>query len=298
MAWSESSRRHDAAPPANGTRHDLGGTPLLPPEDARPHVVIVGGFMTMPPNYWPLRRRLLARGAASVAIAPIGFGDWIAAGFVGFGPLLTAAARTITDAHRRAGSTPILVVGHSAGGIVARLALSPTPYRGRSGIDPATVGALVTLGTPHGLGSMRVRIPHAGHHATRFLDRVAPGAHHFGTTAYLTVGSRALVRGRASRRPWERVVELGYGMLLGSVPDDVGEASPGDGIVPVAAVHLEGAEQLTFDDVKHGHIGGPWYGDERVIDRWWPVAVDVWRASAAARGAAPSDPFAETARGS
>lgn len=252
--------------------------------------------MTMPPNYWPLRRRLLARGAASVAIAPIGLGGWVRAGFVGFGPLLGAAARAITTVHHRAGSTPILVVGHSAGGIVARLALSPAPYRGRSGIDPAAVGALVTLGTPHGLGRMRARITHAGHRAVRFLDRVAPGAHHLGTTAYLTVGSRALGHVRASRRPWARVVELGYELLLGSIPDDLDGPSWGDGIVPVAVVHLDGAEQLTFDDVRHGHIGGPWYGDERVIDRWWPVAVDLWRASVAARGGAPGGSFAETAR--
>jgi hypothetical protein len=64
--------------------------------------------------------------------------------------------------------------------------------------------------------------------------------------------------------------------------------------VPVGAVHLAGAEQLTFDDVLHGHIGSPWYGDERVVERWWPVAVRLWREalSARAEGRRPIGPGA------
>ena len=47
--------------------------------------------------------------------------------------------------------------------------------------------------------------------------------------------------------------------------------------------HLEGATQLTYHDVLHGVVGGPWYGDAAVIDRWWPVALDSWRTTLEAR---------------
>ena len=44
--------------------------------DERPTVLIVGGFATAPPNYWPMRRRLLRLGAGQVRIAPIWPPDW------------------------------------------------------------------------------------------------------------------------------------------------------------------------------------------------------------------------------
>ena len=67
----------------------------------------------------------------------------------------------------------------------------------------------------------------------------------------------------------------------------------GDGIVPASAVHLEGAEQMTFDDVRHGMTGGPWYGDEPIIDRWWPAALRLWQEALAARSErAPRRPLA------
>ena len=49
----------------------------------------------------------------------------------------------------------------------------------------------------------------------------------------------------------------------------------------VDLAHLPWAEQLTYDDVRHGTFGSPWYGDARVVERWWPFAVDRWRGSVA-----------------
>jgi len=44
----------------------------------------------------------------------------------------------------------------------------------------------------------------------------------------------------------------------------------------VSSVHLSGAEQITFDDVRHGMIGSPWYGDQEILQRWWPRALRLW----------------------
>lgn len=232
-----------------------------------------------------MRQRLLARGAATVSIAPLHVPDWLAAGLVGFGPMLTKLGRAIRRAEVAAGGDPLLVVAHSGGGIVTRLAMSETSFRGRRSAVAPSMGALVTLGTPHGLARLPVRSAHSGIEAARFLDRHASGDRFVPATAYLTVGSDFVRPDRLVRGGrvwpltwWDRLLRRGFAAIVGPLP-----AEGGDGIVPVTAAHLAGAEQLTFHDVRHGHIGGPWYGDDEIVDRWWPRAVELWRGALAAR---------------
>lgn len=244
--------------------------------EALPSVLIVGGFATAPPNYWPFRRRLLQRGAQRVDIAQLWPPDWILAGVVGFGPVMRRTGKAIARTYELGGRRPIIVVGHSGGGIAARLALSPVPYSGRlAGVGEA-VGTLVTLGTPHLLAQIPNRYRHAGHAASEFLDRETPGAFLDPRTKYLSVGSSfpaAPFTGLVGR-----VADDVFSMIVGTNTKAVG-----DGIVPASAVHLPGAENLTFDDVRHGVIGTPWYGDDQVIDRWWPVALRLWHEALEAR---------------
>ena len=51
----------------------------------------------------------------------------------------------------------------------------------------------------------------------------------------------------------------------------------GDGLVGDALSRLDGATHLSEPDVRHGTLGAPWYGDDVILDRWWPVALDAWR---------------------
>jgi hypothetical protein len=248
----------------------------------RPHVLIIGGFLTEPLNYWRMRRRLLARGAAAATIAPIHVPDWLAAGVVGFGPVLARTGRAIRVAHARAGGQPIIVVAHSGGGILARLAMSDVPHHGRRASVARAVGCLVTLGTPHELARARVPIHHRGIEASRFLSLHQPGAWFSPRTAYLTVASSLVTPSDPSvGHAWDRL----RGRLFRAI---VGPISPSgsDGIVSLDAAHLAGARQLTFSDVLHGHIGGPWYGDDEIIDRWWPVALELWQEALVVRGQA------------
>ena len=253
----------------------------MPAADLRPSVLIVGGYATAPPNYWPMRRRLLRRNVARVDIAPIWLPDWLLAGILGFGPLLRRTGRAIARTYIAGGRRPIIVIGHSGGGIAARLAMSNVPFNGRLAGVAEAVGCLVTLGTPHRLAQLPNRYHHAGHQATAFLDRESPGAYFAPRTAYLSVGSS---------HPMAT-----FPGLIGRLSNDVFSIAVGkdtqalgDGIVPASAVHLDGAEQLTFDDVLHGHIGAPWYGDDEIIDRWWPVAERLWRGALEARAQAAS----------
>ena len=257
---------------------------VLPGEHTRPNVLIIGGFATVPPNYWPMARRLRAR-ADRVSIASIWTPDWAVAAVLGFGPLMRRARRAIVRAYNEGGGRPLLVIAHSGGGLAARLAMSPVPFNGRVGGVAEAVGCLVTLGTPHGLARLSNRYRHAGHEAAAFLDREAPGAFFAPRTRYLTIGSG--FQGDAFPGRVGRLANQFFSIAVG---EETGTA--GDGIVPAAAVHLDGAEQMTLDGVRHGMIGSPWDGDEPVLEQWWPTAIRLWREALATRSRSPSQPAA------
>jgi hypothetical protein len=240
--------------------------------------VIVGGYLTEPLFYRPMRARLLERGAARVSVVPLHVPDWLVAAFVGFGPALRRVVRAVRAA-RRASDAPLIVVGHSAGGILARLALSEEPFRGRQGGVAVDVGCLVTLGTPHVVRPHARWAGHAGERATRFLARSSPGAWFAPATRYLTVGSAAVAPRAPDPAPFPKH------LLNRILTDFVGPSVhvSGDGIVTDDLTHLEGARHLTLDDALHGTLGGPWYGDGRVVDRWWPIALEEWRLALEAR---------------
>ena len=255
-----------------------------------PHVVVIGGYLTEPLNYRPFRARLLERGAERVTQAPIHLPDWAVVSFAGMGPLLLRGARAIRQARRRSPG-PLLVIGHSLGGLVARLAMAPEPLDGRVAGVAQDVGCLVTLGTPH---RFHPTVPwrHPGVAAAEHLERVSPGAWFAPRTGYLTVGS-TLTR-PATRAPIRSVVQLSNRVLLGFVGDVPG--GRGDGLVGDQLSRLSGARHLSYPDVRHGTLGAPWYGDEHVLERWWPVALETWRAALDARaGAGESAPASRRA---
>jgi hypothetical protein len=236
-----------------------------------PHVVIVGGFLTEPLGYGRMRRRLLERGAAQVTVTPLHLPDWLAVAFTGMRPTTLRTIRTIREARRTSGA-PLVVVGHSAGGILSRLAMSPHVLDGRLPSVAEDVGCLVTLGTPHVLRpSMRWRHPGVG--ATELLAREAPGCWHAPTTGYLTVGSTLV---SWDERAPTNLLKQGVGGIMRRFVGPVA-GGRGDGIVEDACCHLGGAQHLSLPDVLHGTVGGPWYGDAEVIDRWWPSALEAWR---------------------
>jgi hypothetical protein len=252
----------------------------------RPHVLIVGGVLTEPLAYRHLADRLREHGAASVTVAPVHVIDWLAAAVGGLGPLLVRAGLAIRRTAARTGGAPLLVVGHSGGGILARLAMAPEPFEGRHAGVAGDVGALVTLGTPHDLARATVGLRHPGVAAARWLARTTPGAWFAPATGYLTVASRATAGGpTAPARPLARFSSLPFRLLVGPIGP-----RGGDGIVDADLAHLEGARQLTFPDVLHGVVGAPWYGDADVVERWWPVALDAWRCALDARARVAAGP--------
>lgn len=255
-------------------------------ETVAPTVLVIGGFLTAPSLYHGLRGRLLDRGAAAVEIASIWTPDWLLATWRGLGPIVTRASRALLAAAAGAATSPrsrgapLLVVGHSAGGIVARLLTSPEPFAGRPCRGASRIGAIVTLGTPHVVdhdGPVgRAVLPEA----VAFLDRVAPGAAFAPRVGYVAVGARGFV-GRRDDGLRARLAWAAYRAVL---PDPGLDVVDGDGIVPLAATRLPGAREVVLDGIAHSPFGSrPWYGSAEAVDVWWPVALEAWRAALRAR---------------
>ncbi len=225
-----------------------------------------------------MRARLLEQGAGRVTIARLHLLDWLAMGVVGMGPVMLRGARAIREA-RRVSPAPLVVVGHSAGGLITRLAMSPEPLDGRFAGIADDVGCLVTLGTPTTFDPLIAGWRHAGVRAVESLERVTPGAWFAPRTAYVAVGSRRVPPSPLT--PSRSLAALGHTITRVAVGQTPG--AWGDGLVDEVRSRLPGARHLIFDDVLHGVVGGPWYGDATVIDRWWPVALEEWQKALEAR---------------
>lgn len=249
--------------------------------DERPHVLLVPGFLGSPPMYRAMADRLLARGAAEVAVAPVWTTDWLVANVTGFGGLMRRVGRAVVRAHQRAEGRPLIVIGHSAGGLLARLAMSPEPFRGRRAGVAEAYGALVTLGTPHGIGDAAERSFHAAFEARRHLDATIPGAWFAPRTGYLTVGSRCIRGGSfGAASVGAGIAGFLYGLLGGAAA----RTEWGDGVIAEATTHLEGASNVTLQGFIHPPgLPVPWYGSDEGLDGWWQLAFETWRAALVAR---------------
>ena len=249
-----------------------------------PTVLVLGGFLTSPPVYRPFVRRLLDRGAADVVVGRVWTQDWLLAAKRGLGPIVTRSGRALLVASDRSEAAslgaPVLVIGHSAGGMSARLLTSPVPFAGRRLDASGRIGAIVTLGTPNVVSAEGEMGNRVGARAAEFANREVPGPFFAPRVGYLAVASTAVV-GRpdgsaAERRSWSTY----HGLL----PDPTALEPVGDGLIPLGSALLPGAPSLVLADALHGQWPGrDWYGSDGPMDRWWPVALETWRAALRAR---------------
>ena len=245
-----------------------------------PAVLIVGGYLTWPNLYRAVPPLLRRRGAARVEIAPLGLDDWLRAMVVGVGPATSIVARSI-DRLSADGGEGILVVGHSAGGILARLALASEPFDGARLARPGAVRAVVTLGTPHLATNAAGPVGFQGIRALRFLAR-----HPISMPGWLTVGATSFEQPDAFGGSPLRWARRGLAVICYALLGSLRPMEPGDGMVPARFAHLSGSEQVTLRASGHGpkFWGSRWHGSNEGLEEWWDRAVEIWRQGALVGG--------------
>ena len=99
---------------------------------------------------------------------------------------------------------------------------------------------------------------------SRWTQKRYPDAYFAGEVRYTCVAGRA-IQGQENGSAREQLAYRSYRRLFAD-----GNLW-GDGIVPVPSALLEGSDRIKLEQVSHFRgFGGPWYGDDEVIERWWP----------------------------
>jgi hypothetical protein len=222
-------------------------------------IVLFGGFLSQPWVYSGMRDWLAQCTGQKVLVVEAGTDDWLLGVMAkGWTNLLDRLERAVHLAAQGSVTGKITLIGHSAGGVVGRLFLSPAPFRGKSYRGLEFVAHLITLGSPHyNLRGSRMR---------RWVQKQYPDSF-FASVQYTSVAGK-VIRGSRHGTPRERWSHTCYRRLGGD-----GEAW-GDGLVPLSSQLLKGSQQIVLDGVSHfTGFGGPWYGSAQVMPRWSKACV-------------------------
>jgi triacylglycerol esterase/lipase EstA (alpha/beta hydrolase family) len=224
--------------------------------------VILPGFFAGATEYQGLETALNQIGFPTVTV-PLRQGDWIPTiGGRSVVPILRQLDQTVKQVMADYNANQVNLIGHSAGGWIARIYLGEKPYDIQGDVTPSvsglwnahpTIATLVTLGTPHTSQERWTK---------RNLDFVAinyPGAF-YPQVKYICVAGKAIYGQR----------RLGQWLAYNSYQQTCGVGNCwGDGITPIEAAHLEGAVNLTLEGVLHSpRRQGLWYGSPEPMKSW------------------------------
>jgi pimeloyl-ACP methyl ester carboxylesterase len=229
--------------------------------------VIIGGYNSAWPAYLRMARHLEdLTGVPTVGVPLMPWDWWLSTRQGDATRILHKLSGTLSWARRRLGADRFVLVGHSAGGLVARLYPSNRPVWGKTYHGAGNVAGIVTLGTPH-CSTRLLGNPEKEGESWYLVDeanRTVPGAAYSDQIHYLTVAGRYLYgRTKGSRR--ERRAHQVY-EFFGAQGGDAW----GDGVVPVACAQLDGAETVVLEGVAHSaRYGRNWYGGFKEIIRSW-----------------------------
>jgi pimeloyl-ACP methyl ester carboxylesterase len=174
-------------------------------------------------------------------------------------------------------NSKVVLIGHSAGGWLARGLMADGIWKGQSNDDNVLtsnyIAGLVSLGSPH-------YPPLNGSDMTRgclkYINSRYPGAYlkEKCKIFYVTVGGTAVTGDySAPQKSAELFASKSYFQLTGNEFNKGNEI--GDGIVPLSYSRLEGAENIIIPGGWHS-IQAPdnyWYGGPKVIPQWLPKTV-------------------------
>ncbi|MCX6017114.1 MAG: alpha/beta hydrolase [Chloroflexi bacterium] len=224
-------------------------------------ILLIGGFGSHWSDYKPGARMLSHVSGRRVFIVSINRLSWLVGGFVDYSLMLTRVHNAVQHALQQTGTERIMLVGHSAGGVIGRAYLGGKRMRPHqptySGHEHVT--RLVTLGSPLRAvdGSSRPGVSHAA-----WVDRNYPGAF-YPKVQYLTVSGR-LIEGKSNGSPRQRAAYTSYAWI-----STTGEQW-GDGVVPLSLSTLDSTPSLVLHGIGHSPNWGRWFFSTPAIVRsWW-----------------------------
>jgi len=222
-------------------------------------IVIIPGYFATVSEYQDLQIQL-QRLDFVVQTVPVGLQDWlVTVGGRPVTPILQAIDETVQGVQQATGSEQVTLMGHSAGGWIARIYLGSQPYCGRVWGRREQVAKLVTLGTPH-----RSREPWTKRNLG-FVNDTYPGAY-WDQVEYICLAGKGILGQPFAWQRWN--VGEWFAYISYELTDGVGRVW-GDGITPTTAAHLDGAVNLTLEAVMHSPRGDRiWYGSETILPLW------------------------------
>jgi triacylglycerol esterase/lipase EstA (alpha/beta hydrolase family) len=222
--------------------------------------VILPGYLAGATPYRGMETHLRALGFAATTVPLSRWDWWPTLGGRSMGPILQKLDQTVKTVLDQTGVDQVNLVGHSAGGWIARIYLGEKPYvvhgadLRRQNVWAAypQVATLVTLGTPHISQERWTR------RNLDFVNNTYPGAFH-PSVRYTCVAGKAVFGQRW--RHW--FTYNSYAITCGT------GSCWGDGITPITAAHLPGAENQILEQVYHSpQPGVAWYGSGEVVQQW------------------------------
>jgi pimeloyl-ACP methyl ester carboxylesterase len=209
----------------------------------------------------------------------------------GYGWYVQRLKDSVDLAYDESGGDKVLLIGHSAGGWLARAALGDGTWCEDEGVSTSErVGCLVTIGAIHAPPEEESTCVTRG--ALKNTNLAFPGAFLKDQgVKYVSVGGAAVEGEMIDRKikdfsaQAQRVAYNSYEAVSGT------GGQIGDGVVPFPWTQLEGSKQIRLDGVVHSiNEAGTtmptdrWYGSEDVIDRWLPEVLDEMKINASTGG--------------
>jgi pimeloyl-ACP methyl ester carboxylesterase len=220
--------------------------------------VILPGYFAAAQDYENLAQSLNQQGIPTV-IVPLKQRDWYPTlGGRSVTPIIKKIDRTVQSILSKHQVERVNLVGHSAGGWIARIYLGEKIYNVHGETEAVwkahtKVAKLVTLGTPHTSQERWTK------KNLDFVQNNYPGAF-YPHIEYICIAGKAIYGAK----------KLGSWLAYQSYKLTCGEGNCwGDGITPVKAAHLEGARNLLVEGVRHSpRSKGVWYGSQEVQSAW------------------------------
>ena len=234
----------------------------MPSHYSRFPTVILPGFFAGAREYRQLEGDLEAAGHPT-RIVPLTLRSWFpTVGGRPVTPILTALHETVERTLREYSCSKVNLIGHSAGGWIARIYLGSTPYCNRVWAGSERVSTLIALGTPHRSQERWTR------RNLDFVNTTYPGAFH-PTIKYVCIAGKSTFGEKA---PWWQPQHWNTSKWLAYSSYELtgGNGSCwGDGITPIEAAHLDGALNLTIEGAYHSPRGARfWYGSPEALHHW------------------------------